>query len=230
MASSAATRRAPRKRRKSSPKQSAGSIWPWVGALVLVAGGIAAYDNRGQLPKLVANYLPKAASRPEPQARPSPPRASSAVGRSEAPKPPAPIGSSAARQPVPNAHLEEDALVGRGFSGTFYFCGTSGLDNCVATGNTFWHRKTKIVLADIVAPETEKARCQNERDKGFAAIVRLRDLLNAGAFELAAVDGQSGDAGRHNLRIVSRGGRSLGSILVSEGLARARAEKGQPWC
>lgn len=229
MASSATTRRAPRKRRKSPRKPSAGSIWPWLGALVLVAGGIAGYDNRGQLPKLVANYLPKAASRPAPEARPSTPRANSAAGRSEAPKPPA-VGSSAPRQPVPIAHPEEDALVGRGFSGTFYYCGTSGLDNCVATGNTFWHRKTKIVLADIIAPETEKAKCQNERDKGFAAIVRLRDLLNAGAFELATVDGQSGDAGRRNLRIVSRGGRSLGSILVSEGLAKPRAEKKQPWC
>jgi len=230
MASSATTRRAPRKRRKSSRKQSAGSIWPWLAALILVAGGIAIYDNRGQLPKLVANFLPKAAGRPAPEARSSAPRANTVAGRGEAPKPPAAVGSSAARQPVPNARPDEDALVGRGLSGTFYFCGTSGLDNCVATGNTFWHRKSKIVLADIIAPETEKAKCQNERDKGFAAIVRLRDLLNAGTFELAAVDGQSGEAGRRNLRIVSRDGRSLGSILVSEGLARQRAEKGQPWC
>jgi endonuclease YncB( thermonuclease family) len=121
-------------------------------------------------------------------------------------------------------------LTGENFNGRFYFCGTSGLDNCVVDGDTFWFAKTRITLADIAAPATDKAACQQERDRGFAAKVRLRELLNGGKFDIEVLKGQPPPAGSSVMRIVTRDGRSLGSILVSEGLAKPRLAPNQSWC
>ncbi|MCL6708004.1 hypothetical protein M8R20_13455 [Pseudomonas sp. R2.Fl] len=235
--------------------------------LLVVGGGIAAYEHRDQLPRQIAAYLPDAerqgtsrsADRPAQQVKrttPVPPNRiphqtqvaartersasrtpkpltrpdeiTTAAVKPGAPIPPASVGK-ASKGDVRAASLSSDeALTGRGHSGRFYFCGTSGLDSCVAAGDTFWYRKTRISLADIDAPSTEGAKCQQERDLGFAAQVRLRELLNAGSFELASAGGEAG-AGRAE-RLVSRNGRSLGAILVAEGLARPRAAGRGSWC
>ncbi|ATN34206.1 hypothetical protein ACO34A_10380 [Rhizobium sp. ACO-34A] len=250
MAGTTQTKRAPRKRKKAASRQDSGSIWPWLGALLVVAGGIAAYDNRDKLPAPVVAYLSgkerlqPSVSRTEVSSRPErkEPQASvRAVAPAEKPKqeakrsagpiPPEPVGGTrvnqvAAKPVAPDEGKSDTVLLGKGFSGKFYFCGTSGLDNCVSSGDTFWYHKTRIALADIVAPGTEEARCQQEREKGFAAKVRLRDLLNGGDFEFSSLRGQ--EAG--GARVVARNGRSLGSILVSEGLAKPRMGKQDTWC
>ncbi|MCM2472241.1 nuclease [Rhizobium sp. CG5] len=247
MSSSATAKRRPRKRRKPTPAKTGGAgLWPWLAALVVVAGGIAMYENRADVAALVAQHLPsgdrkepvrsrvteRSAERPAKPAtapspvKPTPPRAKDPAVADKSPVPPAAIGPDQPRPPVPDGRPVDTPPLGRGYTAKFYFCGTSGLDNCVVDGDTFWHQKTRIELADIVAPETERAKCQQERDLGFAAKVRLRDLLNAGAFELTVLKGQ-GDASQ---RVVTRGGRSLGAMLVSEGLAHPRLGKPRPWC
>lgn len=116
----------------------------------------------------------------------------------------------------------DPSLVGKGQKARFYYCGTSGLDNCVVSGDTFWYRKKKIVLADVAAPGMDSARCQQERDRGFAAKVRLRDLLNSGAFEIASANGGA--------RVTLSNGRSVGLLLADEGLAVPRQGRAKSWC
>lgn len=252
MANTGNSRRKPRKRSPSRRKASTGGgLWPWLVALVLVAGAIAAYDNRARLPGLVAAYLPKPAERQgqssangsssSPSARQKSETAAARPAKpsekpSTGPIPPAPVGAAnkstanPTAVPVPEGRPGDASPDGKGFSGKFYFCGTSGLDNCVASGDSFWFRKGRLVLADVVAPATENAKCQQERDKGFAAKVRLRDLLNAGPFELSELKGQNVSQTGPTLRVVTRNGRSLGAILVSEGLALPRFGRQQSFC
>lgn len=252
MASPSNTRRKPRKRSSTARKKSSsgGGLWPWVVALVLVAGAIAAYDNRDKLPRMIAAYLPSTAKNPSGKpagnssgnAAAARPKADTSAAkpakpadtRDSGPIPPAPVGTAAVKPPaavpVPGGRPGDASEDGKGFAGKFYFCGTSGLDNCVASGDSFWFRKGRLVLADVVAPATEDAQCQQERDKGFAAKVRLRELLNAGRFELSELKGQNVSAASPTMRVVTRDGRSLGAMLVAEGLAQPRFGKRQSWC
>ncbi|MDH4413276.1 MAG: nuclease [Rhizobium sp.] len=235
----ASSRRSPAKRRKSSRSSGGQGMTTWLVVLAVVAGGIALYDNRAAVLKEMAPLLskerPASADAPskssdnrekEPQARPQ-------ATAAKTPVPPADVGVTKAAVPASRpavASPETAALTGENFSGKFYFCGTSGLDNCVMSGDTFWYRKTKIVLADIAAPRTDGAACQQERDRGFAAKVRLKDLLSSGRFDLETLKAQSAGAIPGVMRVATRDGRSLGSILVSEGLAKPRMARQQSWC
>ena len=60
---------------------------------------------------------------------------------------------------------------------------------------------------------------------------RMEALLSAGPFELHPPPGGC-DEDRYGrkLRIVTRGGRSLGDVLVEEGLARTWTGRRLPWC
>jgi endonuclease YncB( thermonuclease family) len=213
----------------------------WLVLLAVVAGGIALYDNRSAVLEELAPLLSperKSAERlkpnPEPR-RDASPRAETRSSSADArrPVPPVEVGNTKAAVPAakPSAPAAATAeLTGENFSGKFYFCGTSGLDNCVMSGDTFWYRKTKVVLADITAPRTEGAACQQERDRGFAAKVRLKELLGSGRFDLELLRAQPSGGEPGVLRVVTRNGRSLGSILVSEGLAKPRMARQQTWC
>ena len=111
----------------------------------------------------------------------------------------------------------------------FGLCHTGGGANCVVDGDTFWMDGVKIRIADIDAPETHPSRCAEEARLGDAATLRLQALLNAGPVRLAAADRDEDRYGR-KLRVVMRGGTSLGDVLVSEGLARHWTGRRQPWC
>lgn len=111
----------------------------------------------------------------------------------------------------------------------FPLCGRPPHTQCVIDGDTFYLRGRSIRLADIDAPETSPARCAREAELGAAATRRLRDLLNAGPFELAAGRRDEDRYGR-KLRTVTRDGRSIGDILVAEGLARKWTGRRLPWC
>ncbi|AEI04547.1 putative nuclease (plasmid) [Afipia carboxidovorans OM5] len=111
----------------------------------------------------------------------------------------------------------------------FVICGEGPRIDCVVDGDTFWYRGDKIRIADIDAPELSPPRCQREAELGEAAKRRLRVLLNAGPFTLAAVERDQDRYGR-KLRTVSRGGRSLGDMLIAEGLARRWGGPRQSWC
>ena len=111
----------------------------------------------------------------------------------------------------------------------FGMCHSGGGTNCVVDGDTFWYQGRKIRIADIDTPETHPPRCAEEARLGAAATERLQDLLNAGPFTLENIDRDTDSYGRA-LRVVTRGGESLGGVLVGEGLARWYAGGRQPWC
>lgn len=111
----------------------------------------------------------------------------------------------------------------------FSLCAGAFRANCVIDGDTFWFRGEKIRIADIDAPELSPPRCAREARLGEAAKHRLLALLNAGAFSLAAIE-RDEDRYQRKLRTVSRGGRSIGDILVAEGLARPWEGSRRGWC
>lgn len=119
---------------------------------------------------------------------------------------------------------------GKQSSQQFSFCGRGTRTNCVIDGDTFYFQGEKIRIADIDTPEMNPARCDYERDLGVRATRRLHELLNAGPIELSQLGNRDQDRYDRKLRIVLRDSRSLGDILVSEGLARTWAGRRQPWC
>jgi micrococcal nuclease len=113
-------------------------------------------------------------------------------------------------------------------SATFALC-HGGRTNCVIDGDTFWIAGQKIRMSDIDAPETHPSRCPFEAQLGARATVRLQELLNEGPIKLEAGDKDVDIYGRL-LRVVKRGGQSLGQKLVDEGLARPWTGFKKPWC
>lgn len=112
---------------------------------------------------------------------------------------------------------------------SFTMCGSERRIDCVVDGDTFWLGGEKIRIADIDAPETHPPRCEYEARLGDEATERLLALLNEGPFTLRSADRDEDRYGR-KLRIVLSGGRSVGGVLVSEGLARAWTGHREPWC
>jgi len=114
-------------------------------------------------------------------------------------------------------------------SARFALCGGGARVNCVVDGDTFWYAGEKIRVADINTPEVSQPACAREAELGRAATERMHELLNAGAFTLEPTDRDRDRYGRQ-LRTVTRGGESLGAVLVREGLAEEwRGRRGR-WC
>jgi micrococcal nuclease len=111
----------------------------------------------------------------------------------------------------------------------FALCSDAPRTTCVVDGDTFWLGGEKVRIADINAPETHAAGCVEERTLGEQAARRLVALLNAGSFSLA-IEGRAADRYGRSLRVVRRGGRSLGDTLVREGLAEPWRGKRSDWC
>jgi endonuclease YncB( thermonuclease family) len=122
--------------------------------------------------------------------------------------------------------LGEDALVVRHFT----ICDGPRRDGCVIDGDTFRFQGQRIRIADIDAPETHPSRCAFEARLGEQATRRLQELLNEGPFALRQSGFRDEDRYGRKLRTVVRDGRSLGAILVSEGLARGWTGRRLPWC
>jgi endonuclease YncB( thermonuclease family) len=100
----------------------------------------------------------------------------------------------------------------------------------IVDGDTFWVGGDKIRIADIDTPETHPPRCAHEAELGERATRRLAALLAEGPFDLQPIGGRDTDQYGRKLRIVTRGGRSLGDQLVAEGLARTWTGRREPWC
>lgn len=99
----------------------------------------------------------------------------------------------------------------------------------VIDGDTFAYGGEKIRLADIDAPEIDPPHCPGEAVLGLRAKARLAMLLAVGPFDMVPGRRDEDKYGR-KLRDVVRNGRSIGDMLVAEGLAR-RSEGGRkPWC
>lgn len=109
-------------------------------------------------------------------------------------------------------------------------CGTGARINCIVDGDTLWSHGVKIRIADIDTPEISQPRCAAEKALGERATVRLMELVNAGSFDILAWKNRGKDRNGRKLRVLVRDGRSIGDILVSEGLARTWTGRRQPWC
>jgi len=111
----------------------------------------------------------------------------------------------------------------------FRLCGGGARVSCVVDGDTFWLDGVKIRIADINTPETGEPQCAAEAALGRQAAQRLAELLSAGAFSPVRIDRDADQYGR-KLRIVERDGRSLGAVLVAEGLAHEWRGRREGWC
>jgi micrococcal nuclease len=114
-------------------------------------------------------------------------------------------------------------------NGTFTLCVRASEQNCVIDGDTIRYRGTKIRLEDIDAPEVFSPRCAFEAKLGRRAAERLLRLMNAGPFQLVSGERDEDRYGR-KLRTIARDGRSLGDMLVAEGLARRWEGGRRSWC
>lgn len=132
--------------------------------------------------------------------------------------------SDAPRQPM----VQETAAIDD-FRASFSRCHSGGGVNCVVDGDTFWFAGEKIRIADIDTPETHGPKCAAEAALGEQATDRLHSLLGAGPFSLESA-GRDTDRYGRKLRIVTRGGASLGDQLITEGLARRWDGARRPWC
>lgn len=109
-------------------------------------------------------------------------------------------------------------------------CGTGLRINCIVDGDTLWNDGVKIRIADIDTPEISQPRCAAEKALGERATIRLMELVNAGPFQMQAWPKHDEDRYGRKLRVLVRDGRSIGNMLVSEGLARTWTGRRQPWC
>ncbi|MBA3677404.1 MAG: thermonuclease family protein [Sphingosinicella sp.] len=99
----------------------------------------------------------------------------------------------------------------------------------ITDGDTFRYHGQKIRIADIDTPEVD-GRCEYESTLAAKATDRMETLLHAGPFEMLPNSGRDEDVYGRKLRIVTRGGQSLGDQLVAEGLARTWSGRREPWC
>jgi len=100
----------------------------------------------------------------------------------------------------------------------------------VVDGDTLRYGGTKIRLADIDAPEIFSPKCPSEAARGQRATERLLELMNAGPFQVVRNDGRDEDRYGRKLRVIERAGRSVGAMLVAEGLARPWDGARRSWC
>jgi micrococcal nuclease len=131
-----------------------------------------------------------------------------------------------------HALVYPDSVVSESFagSGVFGLCAERRLQNCVIDGDTIRYGGAKIRLADIDTPEIFSPKCASEAALGQQATERLLELINAGPFEVVPSGSRDEDRYGRKLRTVERNGRSLGDILVAEGLARPWDGGGRGWC
>lgn len=111
----------------------------------------------------------------------------------------------------------------------FGLCVWGGGENCVVDGDTIYLHHVKIRIAGFDAPETHDFKCPAERELGNRATYRLQELLNSGSVSLSSIDRDEDVYGR-KLRNVAVGGRDVGDVLVSEGLARPYRGYKLGWC
>jgi endonuclease YncB( thermonuclease family) len=135
-------------------------------------------------------------------------------------------------QSISTGDVRQHALAGRRLgthAGRFEKCRGHRV-SCVVDGDTLWLDGEKIRIADIDTPEISRPNCRQELELGLVATQRLIDLLNMGKFELLSSEWGDVDRYGRKLRVIVRGGDSLGEQLVQEGLAHRWLGRKLPWC
>jgi len=112
----------------------------------------------------------------------------------------------------------------------FTLCGKANRQNCVIDGDTIRHNGVVVRILGIDAPETRDFECESERALGRRATRRLLELINAGPVAVVYRGGRDADKYGRKLRVLERDGRSLGDMLVAEGLARRWDGANRSWC
>ncbi|MEM8725991.1 MAG: thermonuclease family protein [Pseudomonadota bacterium] len=116
-------------------------------------------------------------------------------------------------------------------SAYFPVCNSDLRFTCIVDGDTIWYRGDTIRIADIDTPEISNPRCDNEARLGQRATSKLQGLLNEAPFSLEPLaSGPGQDRYGRTLRVVTRDGESLGSVLVSAGLAERWGGPRVDWC
>lgn len=179
-------------------------------ARLVVGGGVLAGLAAALAPSALDWRGPNEAGRPAGQVQPladpyAEARRSRAILAAQEGAPPPAIAAAARTRPV-----------------------TGGPQAVVIDGDTFRLGADTIRIADIDTPEL-RGRCPYESALAARATARMAQLLRKGPFALSPVDRDTDRYGR-KLRIVTRGGRSLGDQLVAEGLARTWTGRREPWC
>jgi micrococcal nuclease len=113
---------------------------------------------------------------------------------------------------------------------SFTRCGQGHSLACVVDGDTIRLGQRRVRLIGIDAPELHDAGCPSELALANRAADRLLTLVNAGPFDLVGHRFQDRDVHGRDLRVALRDGRSLGGMLVDEGLARRYYGSKRPWC
>jgi endonuclease YncB( thermonuclease family) len=153
--------------------------------------------------------------------------------------PPAPIGKPgldavAAQTAVQPGAQSAAPRVGEKLAGAyqakFFFCGSAKQDDCVVSADRFVLHGQKIRLVGVEVPNIAKPRCEAERIKASDAKLRVRAFLDSGPFDLMTWRGNDSAVDGHQLREVTRNGRSLADILVNEGLAKRPGAGKSGWC
>lgn len=116
------------------------------------------------------------------------------------------------------------------YSDQFNICFSPVRITCVVDGDTIWLRGQKIRIADINTPEISSPKCASEEALGHRAKDRLKEMLNAGSFQVVRSGSRDKDRYGRLLRVIMRDGESLGMKLVSEGLAHVWDGRRHPWC
>ncbi|MFS8144866.1 hypothetical protein [Rhizobium sp. BR 249] len=224
-------------RGKSKARSGGGGLLPWTVIGIAAIAGIAAYDNWKSIKPMLGKE-PAATMREMTEAKPAvrkdtPPKqvALAAPTPKAAPSPAQPLPPAAiptpTAQPVKATPSASSPATPETGTAAFGYCGQGAHINCVGDGGVFWYKGEKIVIADMTSPIADRARCDDERRVAFTAKARLLALLNAGPFTMNAA-GKTETSGAP--RVVSRDGRSFGTQLINEGLARKPGTAGGPWC
>ena len=113
---------------------------------------------------------------------------------------------------------------------TFTACGPGRGPACVVDGDTFKLGDRSIRIIGIDAPELAEPKCAAEAAVARRAADRLRALLNQGQFDMIAHRLQQQDRHGRDLMVIKRGGASIGSQLMDEGLAHRYFGSKRSWC
>ena len=98
-------------------------------------------------------------------------------------------------------------------------------------GDTLWLDGVKIRLEGFDTPEPQSAICggRAEIELAHKASDRLIDLLNSNVWEIE-YHGLDSTREKRRLATISIEGRSVGDILIEEGLARSWPDGKEWWC
>lgn len=97
-------------------------------------------------------------------------------------------------------------------------------------GDTIEYNGERVRMVDYDTPEISEPRCASEYDLGQKAKFRLLEILNSGTVDVRTSGARDTDRYGRKLRLVLVDGRSVGDILISEGLAWRWEGRRHDWC